>query len=98
MLAVNFGLALPGEDALEPVTIQTAAGMMSKSARLAGPKLLFVPLTPEEADDVLSALASPAGLWLEIRNTWLSHGGRDAESAAASYPKRCGGVVAQVRR
>jgi hypothetical protein len=38
---------------------------------------------------VLRELSDTGTLWLEVRHTWIAHGGRGLVAALASYSKAC---------
>ena len=56
---------------------------------MVGPSLLHVPLSQLDVDSALRTLVADGTLWLQIRNTWLAHGGQNVKAAIADYTKQC---------
>jgi hypothetical protein len=89
LFAVNFALSLDGPDMTEPVDVKLDDGVLHRTGRMAGASLLLVPFSQTDVDASLRMLATDGTLWLEIRGTWLAHGGQNVKAAVADYTKQC---------
>jgi hypothetical protein len=91
LFVVRFGLSVPEANAGEPVVIQAKNGDLNKLGRLAGVRLLFVPLDSSDFEGSLQGLAENGTLWLQVRRSWIAHGGQGIAEAVANYRQDCAG-------
>jgi hypothetical protein len=89
LFLVSFALAMPATDAGEPVVVQAGGHQFAGSGRNIGFNLFFVPIDDAEMKSVLRELGDTGTLWLEVRHTWIAHGGRGLVAALASYRRAC---------
>jgi hypothetical protein len=93
LFAVEFALAATATDVAEPVVILVGGTERAASGRLIGNKLLFVPLAPAELAAGLRELQDTGALWLQVRHTWLGHGGQTVGEAVSTFGKTCADVA-----
>lgn len=93
LYAVGLATSVPDHDRTTPVLVRTEAGERVKVGALVAPDLLFVALAPEEFSQGLSEVGRNGSLWLSVHGTWLSHSGKAAAEAVASYRRECAGWV-----
>ena len=89
LFLISFALAVPAANAGEPVLVQAGGHQFEGSGRIIGFRLFFVPIDDVEMQSVLRELGDTGTLWLEVRHTWIAHGGRGLVAALASYSKAC---------
>lgn len=89
LFAVGFALAMPATNVNEPVVIQANGEEHTKAARLVANKLIFIPLTPAEADGAVQELRESGALWLMVRQIWVVHGGMGVQAGIAAYAAAC---------
>jgi hypothetical protein len=89
LFLISFALAVPAANVGEPVLVQAGGHQFEGSGRIIGFRLFFVPIDDVEMQSVLRELSDTGTLWLEVRHTWIAHGGRGLMAALASYSKAC---------
>jgi hypothetical protein len=89
LFLISFALAMPATDAGEPVVVQAGGHQFEGSGRNIAFKLFFVPIDDAEMKSVLRELGDTGTLWLEVRHTWIAHGGQGLAAALASYRQAC---------
>jgi hypothetical protein len=89
LFLISFALAVPTANLGEPVVVQAGGHQFEDSGRNIGFKLFFVPIDDTEMSSVLQELSDTGTLWLEVRHTWIAHGGRGLPAALASYRSTC---------
>ena len=90
LYAVGYALAVSVSDPTVPVVLRAAGQEVGKVGRMVASSLLFVPLSKAEASAILGELRAAGLMWLSIKDTWVSHAGLAAASAADAYAKDCG--------
>jgi hypothetical protein len=89
LFLISFALAVPVTNLGEPVLIQAGGHQFEGAGRNIGFRLFFVPIDDTEMSSVLKELGETGTLWLEVRHTWIAHGGRGLLAALASYRTAC---------
>jgi hypothetical protein len=89
LFLISFALAVPMGNVGEPVLIQTGGHQFEAAGQNIGFRLFFVPIDDTEMSSVLKELGDTGTLWLEVRHTWIAHGGRGLLAALASYRTAC---------
>jgi hypothetical protein len=89
LFLISFALAVPVTNLGEPVLVQAGGHQFEGAGRNIGFRLFFVPIDDTEMSSVLKELGDTGTLWLEVRHTWIAHGGRGLLAALATYRTAC---------
>jgi hypothetical protein len=89
LFAVDFPMATQIADGREKLVLRVAGEDMTRVARPAGKNLLVGTLDPADVEAALTELQENGTLWLELRQTWVTHGGRKLPEAIAQYRHDC---------
>lgn len=89
MFVIDLGLAVSRADNSEPVVFLVAGERHQKTGRMVANRLLFIPLTPPDIEAEFEELKENGVIWLEIRQAFLGHGGREARETVAAYGETC---------
>lgn len=89
MFVIDLALAVSRSDNSEPVVFLVAGERHEKTGRMVANRLLFIPLTPPDLDAEFAELKENGVIWLEIRQAFLGHGGRETRETVAAYGEAC---------
>lgn len=89
LLAVSFPISVRADLPLLRVGISLGATDMQRDGTMVDTNLLFVPLTPEEAETVLATIQSRGELWISVRGVSIEHQGQAAATAVPQFRSAC---------
>ncbi len=89
LFIVGFGLSVANANLGEPVSVQVEGRDLNEKGRLAGVRLLFIPMEKADVEASLGALKDTGSLWLMVRHTWITHSGLGVADAVAKYRHDC---------
>lgn len=91
LFVVGFALSMAGQDAQEPIGIETSPALIRRG-RMAATGVLFVALGAPELAASAATLREADVLWVMVRGTGIAHRGKGLVAAINGYGTACVGT------